>query len=40
MPAKANQAAQQTFLKQTLAPLMAQAGPERSLYFADGMHPA
>lgn len=40
VPAKADAAVQERFLKETLAPLMAAAGPEQPLYFADGMHPA
>lgn len=40
VPAKADAAAQQRFVQETLAPLMASASPETPLYFADGMHPA
>jgi transposase len=39
VPAKADEAAQQAFLEQTLRPLMAEAGPEQPLYFVDGCHP-
>ncbi|MCW3473281.1 IS630 family transposase [Limobrevibacterium gyesilva] len=42
VPAKADAAAQQAFLEQTLAPLMAQAAanPDQPLYFVDATHPA
>lgn len=40
VPAKADAEVQEQFARQTLLPLMAQAGPERPLYFVDGMHPA
>ena len=40
VPAKANAAAQQQFVEQTLAPLMAEAGAEKPLYFVDATHPA
>jgi transposase len=40
VPAKADAEAQQRFVQETLAPLMASACPETPLYFADGMHPA
>ena len=42
VPAKANPLAQQVFLDQTLAPLMAQAAadPAEPLYFVDATHPA
>lgn len=40
VPAKADAAAQQQFVEQTLAPLMATAGAETPLYFADAAHPA
>ncbi|TCZ53898.1 winged helix-turn-helix domain-containing protein [Roseicella aquatilis] len=43
LPAKANAAAQQAFLAQTLAPLTAQAVADpsaRPLYFEDATHPA
>lgn len=38
--AKADAAVQQQFVEQTLAPLMAAAGAEKPLYFADAAHPA
>jgi transposase len=40
VPAKADAAVQEQFVSGTLAPLMAQAGPDNPLYFVDGMHPA
>lgn len=40
MPAKADAAVQQQFVEQTLAPLMAEAGAEKPLYFVDASHPA
>jgi transposase len=40
VPAKADAAVQRQFAEQTLAPLMAEAGPEKPLYFADAAHPA
>jgi transposase len=40
VPAKADAAAQEKFATEALLPLMAQAGPDHSLYFVDGMHPA
>ena len=40
VPAKADAAAQQRFHDETLVPLMHQAGPDRPLYFVDGMHPS
>jgi transposase len=40
VPAKADAAVQERFATETLLPLMAQAGPNNPLYFADGMHPA
>jgi transposase len=40
VPAKAKAAAQQQFVEQTLAPLMAEAGAEKPLYFVDATHPA
>ena len=40
VPAKADAAVQQQFVEQTLAPLMAEAGAEKPLYFVDGMHPS
>ena len=40
VPAKADAAVQEQFVTETLAPLMAAAGPDRPLYFADGTHPA
>lgn len=40
VPAKADAAAQRQFHDETLKPLMQQAGPERPLYFVDGMHPS
>lgn len=40
VPAKADAAVQEVFARETLLPLMAQAGPARPLYFVDGMHPA
>lgn len=43
MPARANAAAQQALLAQTLAPLMAQAAADpvaQPLYFVDATHPA
>jgi transposase len=40
VPAKADAAVQEKFATETLLPLMAQAGPNNPLYFADGMHPA
>lgn len=40
VPAKADAAVQQQFVQQTLAPLMAAAGPETPLYFVDAAHPA
>ena len=40
VPAKADATVQRTFVEQTLAPLMAAAGPRRPLYFVDGTHPA
>jgi transposase len=40
VPAKADAAVQQRFHDETLRPLMRQAGPDRPLYFVDGMHPS
>lgn len=40
VPAKADARVQRAFVDQTLAPLMAAAGPSRPLYFVDGTHPA
>lgn len=40
VPAKADAAVQEAFATETLKPLMAQAGPDKPLYFVDGMHPA
>lgn len=42
VPAKADAAAQQRFLEEVLAPLMAQAAadPDKPLYFVDATHPA
>ena len=39
VPAKADAAVQEQFARETLLPLMAQAGPDNPLYFVDGMHP-
>ena len=40
VPAKADAAVQRQFVEQTLAPLMAEAGAEKPLYFSDASHPA
>ena len=40
VPAKADAAAQQRFLAETLAPLMAKANDDAPLYFVDGTHPS
>jgi transposase len=40
VPAKANAEAQQRFVDETLAPLMAEASADKPLYFADGTHPS
>ncbi len=40
VPAKADAAAQQRFVEQTLAPLMAEADAEHPLYFVDATHPS
>lgn len=38
LPAKADRAAQETFLKETLEPLVAQASNDTPLYFIDAVH--
>ncbi len=40
VPAKADEAVQRRFVAETLQPLMAQAGPDQPLYFADATHPS
>ena len=40
VPAKANAEAQQRFVEETLAPLMAQADADNPLYFVDATHPS
>lgn len=40
VPAKADAAAQQHFVEQTLAPLMAAADADKPLYFVDATHPS
>jgi transposase len=40
VPAKADAAMQEKFAREKLLPLMAQARPQHSLYFVDGMHPS
>lgn len=40
VPAKADEAVQRCFVAEVLRPLMAQAGPDRPLYFADATHPS
>ena len=40
VPAKADEAKQEAFLKETLLPLMEAAGAENPLYFIDATHPA
>lgn len=40
VPAKADEAKQAAFLKETLLPLMAAASDEKPLYFIDATHPA
>jgi transposase len=40
VPAKANEAAQRTFVDEVLGPLMAQASDDTPLYFVDGTHPS
>src|ERR1700761_5372393 len=40
VPAKADARVQEQFATEVLLPRMAQAGPDRPLYFVDGMHPA
>ena len=39
VPAKADAAAQQHLVEQTLAPLMAEADADQPLYFVDATHP-
>ena len=40
VPAKADAVVQQQFHEETLLPLLRGAGPDRPLYFVDGMHPS
>jgi Winged helix-turn helix len=40
VPAKADAAAQQRFVEETLAPLMAGANADNPLYFVDATHPS